>query len=609
MKKSINKLLLVLTTTIIVIPSLPVSAATDDSKSNSHSSQESGEISSKDEVVYAKLSATGERQEAYVVNILEIEKPGEIVDHGPYTSLKNLTDLTQLEQKDDTVEFTADSKGKFYYQGNMKEEPLPWNVSIIYLLDGKQMNPDELAGKKGHVQIVINTSANGQVDPVFFENYLLQISLSLNIDIYSNIEAPDGMIANAGKNKQVTYTVMPEKEEKLTLEADALDFKLDGIDITAIPSSMPIDAPNIDDMTGDMEILTDAINDINNGVGELKDGVTELNNGVNELRDGSQQFKDGMSAINGSSTELIGASKSIQQALETLNTSLGISSEEMGLDDLKKLEEGLGQISGGLRETVKGLNSFNESYSKAYNELNQAMEAIPEHEITEDETRQLYSSGADQEVLDHLLETYTAARTAKGTYLAVKEAFDAVCSTLKQVNGSLTEMANNLDTMSNGISSSLDQMDVASSFAQLQEGINKLSANYSEFHSGLVDYSSGVSQLSSSYAKLHTGIGELSKGTGDLETGVGKLHDGTDELNESTRDLPDQMKQEVDQMIADYDKSDFDAVSFVSSENEHVNSVQFVMKTESIKKEEQEETEKSAKEEKGFWARLKDLFS
>ncbi len=609
MKKSISKILLVLTTTIIVIPSIQVTAATNDSNSNAESSQQIGEVSSKDEVVYAKLSATGERQEAYVVNILDIEKPGEIIDYGPYTSLKNLTDLTQLEQKNHTVEFTADSKGKFYYQGNMKEEPLPWNISISYLLNGKQINPDELAGQKGHVQIVINTSANEQVDPLFFENYLLQISLSLNTELYSNIKAPDGMLANAGKNKQVTFTVMPEKEEELTVEADALGFELDGIDITAIPSSMPIDAPNIDDMTGDMELLTNAIRDINNGVGDLNDGVSELNNGVYELKKGSQAFKEGMSKIDGSSKELISASKNIQQALETLNTSLSSSSEEMGLGDFKKLEDGLGQIAGGLREIGKGLTTFNENYAKAYNELKKAMEAIPEYEITEEETKALYSSGADQEVLNQLLETYAAARTAKGTYSAVKGAFDGVSATLNQVNGALIEMANNLETMKNGIASSLEQMDVADSIAQLQDGINKLSSNYGAFHSGLVEYSGGVGQLSDSYAKLHTGIEELSNGTGELENGVSKLHDGTEELYESTSDLPDQMKQEVNEMIDDYDKSDFEAVSFVSPKNEQVNSVQFVIKTESIKKEEKQETQKPKEKEKGFWARLKDLFS
>lgn len=609
MKKSISKILLVLTTTIFVIPSLHVTAATDDIKSNGDSSQGTGEISSKDEVVYAKLSATGERQEAYVVNILDIEKPGEIVDYGPYTSLKNLTDLTELKQTKNSVQLTADSKGKFYYQGNMKEEPLPWDVSISYILDGKQISPDELAGKKGHVQIEIRTFANEQVDPVFFENYLLQISLALDTAKYSNIKAPDGMLANAGKNKQVTFTVMPEKEEKLTVEADALHFELDGIDITAIPSSMPIDAPNIDDMTGEMEILTDAIKDINNGVGDLKDGVSELNNGVHELGNGSSQFKEGMSKIDGSSTELINASKNIQQALETLNTSLsGSGSEEMGLGDFKKLEDGLSQISGGLRETSDGLMTFNENYAKAYHELNKAMEAIPEYEITKEQTQALYNSGADQQVLNQLLETYAAALTAKGTYSAVKEAFDAVDMTLSQVNSALSEMADNLDTIANGISSSLEQMNVAESFAQLQEGINQLSSNYGAFHSGLVEYSGGVNQLSNSYTKLHTGINELSNGTDELENGVGNLHDGTDELYESTSDLPVQMKQEVDQMIADYDKSDFEAVSFVSAKNQQINSVQFVIKTESIKKEEQEKPEKTTKEQTGFWARLKDLF-
>ncbi|WP_226527518.1 YhgE/Pip domain-containing protein [Metabacillus niabensis] len=610
MKKSISKILLVLTTTIFVIPSLHVTAVSDDNKSNGDPSRGTGEISSKDEVVYAKLSSTGERQEAYVVNILDIEKPGEIVDYGPYTSLKNLTDLTELEQKNNTVRVTADSKGKFYYQGNMKGEPLPWDISISYILDGKQINPDELAGKKGHVQIEIRTSANEQVDPVFFENYLLQISLSLDTDKHSHIKAPDGMLANAGKNKQVTFTVMPEKEEKLTVEADALHFELGGIDITAIPSSMPIDAPNIDDMTGDMQILTDAIKDINNGVGDLKEGVSELNNGVHELGNGSSQFKEGMSKIDGSSTELINASKNIQQALETLNASLsGSGSEDMGLGDFKKLEDGLSQISGGLRETSDGLMTFNENYAKAYNELNKAMEAIPEYEITEEKTQALYNSGADQQVLNQLLETYAAARTAKGTYSAVKEAFDAVDVTISQINGALTEMADNLDTMANGISSSLEQMDVAESFAQLQEGINQLASNYGAFHTGLVEYSGGVNQLSNSYTKLHTGINELSNGTDELENGVGKLHDGTDELYESTSDLPVQMKQEVDQMIADYDKSDFEVVSFLSPKNQQINSVQFVIKTESIKKEEQEKPEKTTKEKTGFWARLKELFS
>jgi putative membrane protein len=607
MMKRIKKILLVVITILLVLPSFLVTAASDDSKPGKEGSQEAGNISSKDEVVYAKLSAVGERKEIYVVNILDIEKAGEIVDYGLYSQLKNLTDVSPLKQNADTVKFTA-PEGKFYYQGNMNEVILPWDISISYLLDGKEMAPEELAGKAGHVEIRIVTSANEKVDSVFFENYLLQISLSLNLENYSNIKAPDGILANAGKSKQVSFTVMPEKEEKLMIEADVVDFELGGIDISAIPFSMAIDTPDVNDMVDDMQTLTDAIKEVDHGVGELNDGVSELNNGVKSLSTGSKQYKDGISTIANSSSELVNASEQINQALDSLSKSLSNGSEGMNLSDFKKLEEGLVQIAGGLKETSKGLATLKENYTTAYSTLDHAMEAIPEYEISEDEIGQLYGSGADQTVIDQLLETYSAARTAKGTYSAVKEAFVAVDGTLEQVSGALTVMANNLDTMAKGLSSSLEDMDIADSFAQLQEGISQLSSNYRAFHSGLVDYTGGVSQLSSSYGKMHNGIEDLSNGTSKLEDGVSQLNDGTSELYESTSDLPDQMKEEVDQMMAEYDKSDFEAVSFVSPKNEQVNSVQFVFKTESIKQEEPEETEKANEEPKGFWARLKELF-
>ncbi|MFD2214642.1 YhgE/Pip domain-containing protein [Metabacillus endolithicus] len=596
MMRGVKKFLVIFAAIGLVLPSLPAIA------------QESGEISSKDEVVYAKLSAIGEEQELYVVNILDVKKAGKIVDYGSYSSLKNLTNVDEMNQVDNAVELSA-SEGKFYYQGNMNEEPLPWNISISYLLDGKEISPEELAGKDGRVQVKIATSYNDQVDSVFFNNYLLQVSLALNTDLFSNIEAPDGMLANAGKNKQVTFTVMPEKEEELVVEADVVDFELEGINITGIPSSMPIDAPDIDDMTGDLSQLTKAINKINNGVGDLQNGLAQINDGAKKLGEGSLKYKEGMTSISSSSPEIVSASKSISQALQTLNASLANGSEDMNLDDFEQLNSGLSEIAKGLRDTSDGLNTLKENYSTAYSTLNKAMEAIPEYEITKEQTTQLYNSGGDQAVLNQLLETYSAARTAKGTYEAVKQAFDAVNGTLEEVSGSLTLMADNLDKMSGGLSTSLEDMDFAKSFAQLQEAISQLSTNYQPFHSGLVKYTGGVNELSHSYTQIHNGIVGVSQGTNEIENGLSRLHDGTNELYESTADLPEQMKQEVDQMIDDFDKSDFEAVSFVSPENKKINSVQFVLKTESIKKEEKEEvkTEK-AEEEKGFWAKLMDLF-
>jgi putative membrane protein len=607
--RRIRKLLAVFASILLMMPALLVSADTAGSKSGAEISQETGELSSKDEVVYAKLSPAGENQEVYVVNILNIEEPGEVTDYGPYTNLKNLTDMSPIEKSDAAVNVTAKEEGKFYYQGDLNKAALPWNVSISYTLDGQETAPEELAGKSGHVQIGIQTSRNESADPSFFENYLLQISFPLNGEKFTNIQAPDGMLANAGKNKQATFTVMPEKEGELALEADVVDFELEGIDITAIPSSLPIDAPDIDDMTGEMDTLTKAIKEVNDGVGQLQNGASELQNGAAKLSNGSREYRDGIAALNGSSSKLVSGSKSIEQALQKLNQSLSGGAGDMGLGDLKKMQDGLSQSAAGLREVSKNLAELQQAFSASYNNLNEAMDGIPNSEISEAQIEQLKQSGADPNVVAQLLETYAAAKNAKGVFAAGQGSFAAVSGTLQQVSGSLTGISKNLDSMAAGLSPALNSSDAADAMAQLQEGVNALASNYQSFHSGLVDYTGGVSRLAGSYPELHNGIAGIADGTGEIANGAASLHSGTSELYEATRDLPEQMKEEVDDMLAEYDKSDFQPVSFVSPQNEKVNSVQFVLKTESIKQEETKEVEKPKKEPEGFWARLKALFS
>ncbi|QDP39497.1 YhgE/Pip domain-containing protein [Radiobacillus deserti] len=602
----IRKVLLVFLTIMLVLPSLLVSAASDEKDSKDEPTGK-GSYSSKDEVVYGKLTANGDTKDAYVVNVFHVEEAGQILDYGSYTTLKNLTNTSELVQTNNQVEFAA-PEGKFYYQGNMNEQPLPWDITITYLLDGKEIEPEALAGKDGHVKIIITTSENEDVDSVFFENYLLQVSLSLNLDLFQHIEAPDGMLANAGKNKQVSFTVMPEKEEKLVVEADVVDFELQGIDISAVPSSMPIDSPNIENMTGDLETLSDAIQDVNDGVAELENGVVELNNGVKELRSGSAQYKDGMSAIDASSSELVNGSQSIRQALEQINASLANSSEDMNMGDMKQLGEQLEQIANSLQNTSKDLSSLKESYAKDYGRLSRAIEDIPNSELTQAEKNQLYSSSANRSVVDQLIQTHEAAQAVKETYFAVKQNLAAVTGKLEKASASLTTMARNLEGIAGMLTSPPEGADLAQSLSKLQGGIDQLASQYRGFHSGLIEYTGGVHQLSSSYVEMHQGISQLAGGTGELENGVSELHDGTSELAVSTNDLPNEMKKEVNEMMAKYDNSDFKAVSFVSPKNEKINSVQFVLKTESIEQEEKEETEEAVEEEKGFWDKLLDLF-
>jgi putative membrane protein len=589
-----KKLLLTSLALMVLLPSFPAAAETG------------GKITSKDEVVYATLKANGELDDIYVVNTLEVAKAGVILDYGDYSSVKNLTDLSGIDQNGQAVQIHA-SEGKFYYQGNMENNTeLPWDIEITYLLDGHEVEPSELAGKKGHLEVKINTAKNEEADEVYFENYLLQISFMLS-NSYQNIEASGGMVANAGKNKQITFTVMPGQEKSLSAEADVQDFEFSGIDIAAVPSTLPIDTSEMESMTDDMSTLSEAISELNDGVANLKKGVSELNNGAASLRDGSGQYKNGISQLAGSSSELTGASRSIGDALKKISDSLSGDSARVDMTSLSELPGHLTQLANGLNQAADGLTTLRDNYAMAYGALDGSIKEIPAHQVSEEEIAGLLSSGADANVVNKLVETYSAAQKVKGTYAQVQEAFAAVDPTLKQVSGSVKEMSGSLTTISNELSASLEEMDM-SALGELQKGLSTLSSNYGEFHAGLAGYTEGVRKLSSSYGELHSGIAGLAGGTGELNKGVGELHNGTNEMHQETKDLPQQMQQEINEMIKEYDKSDFEPVSFVSAKNEKVTSVQFVIKTEAIEQVEQEEKQAKPEKKKGFWDLFLELF-
>ncbi|UTR13852.1 YhgE/Pip domain-containing protein [Salipaludibacillus sp. LMS25] len=595
---------------LLIVPSLPVQANQPDSQAmaaEKPTSLKQGEVAAKDEVVYATLSAAGKMNDIYVVNIFDVRHSGVIKDYGNYSHVENLTDLTPINQSGQEVELVA-AEGRFYYQGNMENEILPWDLAFSYYLNGKEVPPEELAGANGHLAIHITTEANERADAIFYEHYLVQISVELNSEKARRIRAEDGTIANVGKNEQITFAVMPNEDGDFTIEADVTDFEMQGIDIAALPYAMAIDAPEFDDMTGDMARLADAISDVNKGVSELHAGIVELNEGVGTLHSGSADYHGGMKELDGSSSDLLSASNQIDEALSTISQSFDSDPDDMDFSALQQLPNALGKLAEGLQETEEGLSLLEENYRLAYTNLDEAISAIPEYDLSEEEIQSLYMSGADADVIDKLVETYSAALTAKATYDAVNEAFAAVEPTLNDVSSALDDMADGLNTLSTELSQAIENMDITASFTQLEEGLNDLSSSYSDFHSGLVDYTDGVAELTSSYSALHDGIGELEDGTSELESGTAELGDGTEELYETTNDLPDQMQEDIDDMLAEYEIDDFDATSFVSEANEKIDSVQFVIKTESILKEEEASKIEEKEEEKGFWNRLMDLF-
>lgn len=569
------------------------------------------DIKSREEVIYAVAASDGSINAVYAVNHFAIARAGKLTDYGKFTRVTNLTNTDPLTYADDAVSINV-SDENFYYQGDMAEKVLPWIFNITYLLDGEKIAPQNLAGSRGKLEIRITTGSNDAVNPVFYENYMLQISITLDPEKCSDIYAPDAILANAGKNKAIAYTVLPGRDADISISATVEDFTMPGIEITGMPFSMNVELPETDDMLDDFTQLSDGIAQLNDGAGELKNGIWQLKDGAATLKDGSYDIKTGLSQLSGNSEQLIKASSRIGSALTKISSSLNHPSGDMDLSQLAQLPQVLSQLADGLDQAAEGLTDLSNGFAAAHGALAGAIQEIPDTALSKNQIAELYAQTdpSQHPVLDELLASYTAGLKVKGTYKGTKDAFDAV-EALDEVSGSITAISDALRDIAEKMNEALSGMDAMQQLEQLAEGLSQLEKNYEEFHKGLKDFMDGVDGLFYGYTDFHGGLSAFGDGIDDLYEGTSQLHDGTRRLKDETLDLPDIIQEELDSMLEQYTGSDFEPVSFTSPKNEKVALVQFVIKCEGIEKEEETEIkgEEAESPHETVWDRFINLFT
>ena len=565
----------------------------------------------KSEVVYASLSAAGAPEAVYVVNRFDVEKPGTVVDHGDYTKVQNLTNETELARQGDATTFEVE-EGTLYYQGDAASTTLPWDVALVYELDGKKVKAEDLAGASGNLAIHVTTKQNASVDPAFYDSFMMQITFTLPGDVASDVAAEGATLASAGEDTTVAFTVLPGHGGDFTLTAKVQNFKMAGAQFAALPYSSIIEMPNTDQMVSGMTNLSDAVSALADGTASLASGVDELTSGAQSLSSGASAFGQGLNQLSGSSSTLVNASGEIKGALAAIAG--GLQNTDLSqLDQLAQLPAGLNQLADGLSELRTKSIAAQQGYADSLTALEGAIGALTAHAPSEEQIaglRQFAQADATQaSTVEQLVATYRAAQAVQGTYAATKPAFDganqllyaiaADDGALAQQEAALRSMAASLDSAVGG--GQLDQL------TQLASGLGELSGQYGQFHDGLAQYASGLSALASNYNQLASGTADLAQGTGQLASGAGELSSGMGQLNASTITLPETMKEQIAEMTADYDFPTFDPVSFVSSDNANVQAVQFVMTTAAIEQLEAPQ-EEAPEEELTIWDRFVALF-
>jgi len=564
---------------------------------------EPAKIKEKSEVVYGKLTGNGGFSSAHVVNHFDIEKEGLVDDYGNYSSLVNLTESIELEQKEGMISFYA-PKGSYYYQGNTSKTELPWFFEVEYFLNDEKISIDKIAGETGKVNISIKTKQNKAVDSVFYNNYLLQISVSLNAQNFKNIVSKDATIAEAGNNKMITFTVMPKKDGEFSIIGDAKDFEMDGIQISAVPFSANFDIPSTEDMINDFSLLSDAVSKLNEGLLKISEGTAKLSSGSPELKKGSSEFKKGLSDLKTNSSKVLYGSTEIDNALKYISSSLNVDNVNMDLSQFTQLTSGLKELSYGLNGVASGLNKLKSGFGDAYNGLNYTVGTISDESISMEQISSLFKDATpgQQAMLNKLYASHVKSQEVKNTYNQVKPAFASISPTLENINVNVSTMAGALEQIANNLEISLNDMQNNNQIEQLQQlayGLKELSDNYTSFNNGLNEYIKGVSTISDGYTKFDKGVVDYLNGVDEINKGLTELSNGTKELNANVEDLPEKAQQEIDSMLEDYSSSDFTVKSYTSEKNKNTTLVQFVLKTEPIKiKEEPKKEEIIIEDEK-----------
>ncbi len=259
--------------------------------------------SEKEEVIYVNTDGSGSVTEINAVNIFG---KGDITDYGNYSAVKMLNTDDKITLSGNKVTFTSGSD-RVYYQGTLKKTEIPWNISLRYFLDGKEISAEDLAGRSGSLKICFDIEKNSRCKGDFADSYALQASFTLDTGKCENIIADKATSANAGKNRQLTYTVLPGRELNTSITAEVTDFEMPAVTINGIRMNLGID-------TDDLEI-SDRIDEIIDAVNALDDGADELNSGLKKLYSATGSLKTGTAALDSKTGQLADGAGSLSEGL------------------------------------------------------------------------------------------------------------------------------------------------------------------------------------------------------------------------------------------------------------------------------------------------------
>lgn len=455
----------------------------------------------KEETVYVLADSTGKERKVIVSDHL--------INDGNKDTIEDASDLKDIENvkgdetfKQDGSKLTWQADGNdIYYQGTSTKET-PVSQTITYSLDGKEVKPEELAGKSGKVTIrfdytnneTVKTKIGGKEEEIYVP--FAAISGMVLDDSFSNVKVTNGKVISDGKNNIVVGYALPGLKESLDVDDSDFDGDVsipDYVEVTAdvenfsLSTTMTVvmnatnfiskdgdaDLSEVDDM---LDTLTDATDQLKDGSGELADGVDTLKSKMGEFKDGVGTLKNGI--------------KDYTDGASTLST--GIGTLKSGVDTLAgsvpTLISGVGTLKDGSASAAKGASSLKDGAGT----LKKGAKDV--------------STGANT-LSNGVKDLSTGANT---------------------LSGGASDLSTGADTLSAGATSLSDGANTLSSgAASLNDGVQSIATNMKTLVSGTQSVSDGAAQLNTGVGTLIGTLNKMGTDLAETKASIGEISEDT----------------------------------------------------------------------------------
>lgn len=367
-----------------------------------------------DEAYYVTLDSYGNPTDAAVVKSYSLNGATEIVDHGTYDSVENLTNGVKPEINGDTVRFSLGegAPSHFYFEGKTRApfETLPFQISIQYLLNGVPTDAAKLAGEKGVVEMNIRAVPNPASSEYQKNNWFLTAAAVFNQNDILSLTAPDAQIQTVGNLKTALFVWLPGESQEYILSVGTEDFKFDGFTFLLGPvnaSGRLGDLKKLQDDKQDIQKSWDSLNAASDRLFDAAEGMQgKLNQAANGL-DGLNQVRKNVqsreSEFYGNLDNFLGNMDGLDSALAPASGHLNAANQTVGelQDNLSAVNQSLLTLQRHLKEsesTLSALQNNMESFQDASDDLDSDSRNIKNDLRTLRSLSEAGKTGANQKI-------------------------------------------------------------------------------------------------------------------------------------------------------------------------------------------------------------------